>query len=214
VKEEGLPNLKLIGGSALFALLLAVLSGVFGKVAPGALAIRALISALVFAGVVTGLSAVIKKYLPELLELQILKGKGSPKVDIVLEDEYPTTDGAAVFEENPEADEAVASSASDHIENESGGGTAQETEEIHEQKAPEKREPASDSSDEVEELDAIENSDSADEMPSLDRFSESFAPENSTFSPSDEVTQIMGDDVDPKDLAKAVQTILNRDEEG
>ncbi len=223
--EDGMIHWKFAGGCAAVAALLSVTAGLIGKVGAGPLIFRALLSGIVFGVLATGLELVGRKFLPELFSFGETvdnnteggdAGTGS-EVDIVVDDEEPLSffpsddseetgpvtedavievDDADVLEENPLTAESGAS--------EDGGG--QET-------APA-----------AEPRKASGTASSSNGLPNIDDFFGSFedfkegAPGVDSLDSSKartlEAIDSLGEENDPATMAKAIRSMIQKDQEG
>jgi hypothetical protein len=246
-----MPNIKVILWSAGSAAVIALLAGLFGRVAFFDLLLRVLLGGAVFGLFGAGVSLLLMRFVPELFEQQeteeegftVATGEAEEKeapaqqgnnLNIVLDgDEYSYGDIAESTAENEvesgefgEDEEQFVEEVSER-ENQSGleeqrdSDTARSSQvsAVSESKGSEN--PAGASADYQE----FENLADVDTLPDLDEFSDSFESvaaaqdsENESiggggYSSTDSV-DIMGDEQDPATVAKAVRTIIGRDQEG
>jgi len=216
---------KFAGGCAAVAALLSITAGLIGKVGAGPLVFRALLSGIVFGGLATGLEMVGRKFLPELFSSGETvdnntegrdAGTGS-EVDIVVDDEEPLSfvpsddseetgpvtedavievEEADVLEENPLTAETGTS--------EDGGG--QETAPAAE---PQKTSGAASSSNGLPNIDDFSGSfeDFKGGTPGVDSL-------DSGKARTLEAIDSLGGENDPATMAKAIRSMVQKDQEG
>jgi hypothetical protein len=206
------------------AFLLSAVVGALGGVAFGALFLRALVSAAVFAGGAIGVRFLVQKYLPELAESPPSSGGVGGRVDLVVDDEVDDlmghdhddandysvdTDGSeddvdGELEEEPESDgETVGDPGAD--------AETDDVEELDEVPEPDEANlsaedgPAGALLEEVEDVDTAGNS-----LPDLGSYEDSFVSTGDGIADEPGGTSESGDD--PAVMARAIRTVLKRDE--
>jgi len=197
---------KMIAVIATLAFLFSFISGLIGAVGFGIIIIRAIIGAVLFAGIGYGISILLRKFLPELFEVQI-------ESDLVSEENLSQKQEDPV-EEKPQIDISIGSDKEDFamemtaVDN-SGLETNDDSalvDEIKESKSD---------VDEVPEDSLIPSN--IDVLPDMAEFSNSF---NSTedIDGSDSTgavtLDIMGEEQDPELVARALRTMVKKDQEG
>lgn len=205
------------------AALLSVLTGFFSGVTPAMILIRGVVTALLAAGFIVLADWLVKTFLPELSTLD--KGSsseeektpaGGSRVNIVMPDEMPATRNS---DENSrdegmtgaQDDDADAAELKSLDEAGSDNEIAESTESVHNNK-PELSDTASDGAvDTLPNLDSLEihidsaGADAPGEEP-LDNVAEP--------SPSAKGGDVdLGENGDPEIIAKAVKTVLARDQQ-
>lgn len=207
-------------GAGAFAL--SALTGVVARVPFGALALRALASALLFAAVATGAFFLARRFLPELFEsgeAEATQVREGPRVDIVVGEE---SDGEASDVEGLEpAPRSARAGDFGEVEALEGEGLDGEAEELRvetlmpvEAGAP--PQPSGPARPPV-------SFDDLDVLPDLDGFSDSFA--SPTHGSEEEAAAMesaaaprrssgSADGMDPVAIAQAVRTILKKDRKG
>ncbi len=234
-------NWKLAVGAGAAAFLLSVLSGVIGGVGFGAVFLRALLAGLVFAALGMGLEVVVRRFLPELLDVDASPDLGS-RVNIVVEDDddeqlptgraQPLDDGAAESgregstagareESEPEDNwddlENPEESLVQEVQEARGGEETVETSKTQSDPA-EEGETGNDSGDSVStEPPRSVGADELDELPDVGRFAEDFTSDGATQSLQDTGPSSSGsaesNGQDPAMIARALQTMLKRESE-
>jgi hypothetical protein len=193
-------------GSAGFAFLLSFLVGLVSGVGFGSLLLRALLSSLVFALLAVGTEMLFRTLFPELLP-----AANGPAPEASGEDEAQDGDesagqtGAAVditLDDEKELDESGAFVEEIHG---AAPGTADLDEDV----------------EDLEEIETVESVESMDELPSLDGFSDSFesdygdekgtGPSEPVHSPD---VDVLGSTQSADEVAKAVKTMMKRDQKG
>ncbi|WP_394706921.1 hypothetical protein [Marispirochaeta sp.] len=202
-------------GPAGFAFIVSFLVGLISGVGFGSIILRALLSAMIFAGIGMGISLIGKTLFPELVldenntTDQDTDGDGEPEkasggtVDITLEDDEEDNNtvtpqsGGGLFSEDDEFVEEIQSSSSTEPEAVVSGEENGESDE------------------------ALDSFESVDGLPSLDAFSDSFESSwdtdssgGSAASGQEADIDIMGETQNPGEVAKAVKTMMKRDQEG
>ena len=190
------------------AFLLSMLVGIIGGVGFGAILLRALLLGVVFGAASIGMKYAIARFLPELLETSGGdSGAGQARsVDIVVDDDA-TADIYRAAEADDEAATGVEGRGASGATGESGAGVGDEID----------GGVLSDDSDiiveedeeEPEELESAEDEDRTG-LPDVDGFSGSF---NETADESEDFeTSSIDSREDPSIMARAIQTVLKRQE--
>ena len=217
-------RIRFSAGCAVFALIVSLLSGVIAGLPVGTIMVRALIAGVVFFGAGTGVQLAVSRFLPELDEL--LAGSSSPqdqdardangdqrqRVDIVVDDD----DGLESAEFSPYGDASQA--ADDELvkvepdfgrEDQPEAGTdddlvaeAEEVEADVERKTPAHTRDPSDGID----------ADGVDRLPDADGFHDTFEEVEGIDSANGEDGPSRSRNQDPAVMARALQTVLKRDE--
>lgn len=203
-------NWKLLAVAAGGAFLLSLLVGAIGGVGFGTLLLRALLWALIFGGLAAGIEYALKNFLPELLSAGSAENEQPSEggVDITLADENPHARN-----ESPAAgdDAGAADDIDDFMSETAGEDDSADTGTV----ASESR---SDGADEVEELEEVGGpTDSGSELPSFDGVEATFASAEPISAGADSVpssVDVLGSDEDPEVVARAVRTLMNKDQEG
>lgn len=225
-----MPRLKIVVLSAAGAGFLAFISALFGRVSFGAILLRSLFWAGVFGIFSLGLQVLLEKLIPELFESasELAEGpeteeefgsnreaKVGNNLNIVLEDEEPAfavagEDDSGEDSGEEDEDEFIEEIQAVENEDESAQGNAHETD----SGIPNGEEPE----EEVAEIGTVSNVDS---LPNLSDFSDSFDSVSAAQDEADHYSGQSGEDVDllgthhdPATVAKAVRTIIGRDQEG
>lgn len=215
-------NWKIAGFFGAFGFVVSLIAGIFGGVGFGMILLRSLAAGVVFGGLGIGITYAVKRFLPELME----PGGSGPSasdgggIDIVLEAEEPVSNREnAAPSVNDEKDE-------DFIE---------EIEEVRDEDSsdPLLRTGASNDEDLTELEDVSEGIDSLPDIGELaDRFSgsESADADRETtangysggagytgggldsLGSGGKGNNVLGSDVDPQTVAKAIKTIMKKDE--
>jgi len=229
-----MPDKRVVLWSAACAAVLAFISGLFGRVSFGTILLRTFIGAVVFAGLSAGIYILLKQFVPEIFETA-----GSPSdedepsvasessdtssqgsnLNIVIDEEGPSYP-AEEQGEGP-AHESVFSE-NDFIEEirEEGDEGAEVADGPMAAETSRSEKPVSNESDILEDYGDISN---LDTLPDLEEFSDSFesvtgGQEDDSFSEqnhgSDNKVDMLEGQHDPATVAKAVRTIISRDQEG
>ncbi len=246
-----MPNIKVILWSAGSAAVIALVAGLFGRVAFFDLLLRALLGGAAFGLFGAGVSLLLMRFVPELFEQQeteedgftVATGEAEEKespaqqgnnLNIVLDgDEYSygdIADSAAGNEVDSEQfgddEEQFVEEVSD-TDDQSGKAEQWAAEAANASQAPAGPENRAEekTAGASEDYQEFENLADVDTLPDLDEFSDSFesvaAAQDSEdesnggggYSSTDSV-DIMGDEQDPATVAKAVRTIIGRDQKG
>lgn len=214
-------NWRFIAGVAGFGLAVSLITGVFAGVAFGALLVRALIAAVAFGVLGAVAFLIIERYVPELLQVA-----GGSEMD---EGDEEDAEGEGVNIELPEENPHIGRGPDESFDSADQEDFIEEVEELS-------AEP--DDSDDVEDAEPVDSLDgsetpppSADRissedtgvaqtLPDLESLSSSFgsppSPGEGDAEPpkSDKTITVEGEEHDPEELAKAVKTFLNKNEEG
>lgn len=224
---------KFGAGCAAAAFVVSVLFGIFGGVQFGALILRALLGALIFAVLGIGCHRLMKSFLPELFELSREEERGAGEnVDIVIQDAGAETSASDDVRDAESVKpflgrNHVPEAASGEEEAEEAGEFDSLVEEMEEVSAPvaeaavEKKEPK------VKE-EAFSNTENVDDLPDLGEMETSFATPVGEQEEAADVKRLQGTSSggvdalggaggggqDPAHLAKVLQTILKKGNEG
>lgn len=200
---------RIIVISATLAFILSLIFGLFGHVSLGILLIRALSGAVIFAAIGFGSSILLRRYLPELYELQedhSIEIKDGP-----LEAESLHSDSG-----NSDSLSAVGAKIDISIDDEAPA-LAVEVKKESDDDSTVKMEKENDLVDEISEDDKI--SSNIDVLPDMGVFSNSFEGNVDDIvdgaSKTGAVTlDIMGEEQDPELVVRAVRTMVKKDQEG
>ncbi len=211
---------KIIAISAALAFLFSFISGLFGRVSPGIIIFRAFTGAVVFGIMGFGFSILLRKYLPELFELSSNSSAeisddlsrvkndsgvisesddssmGNKVIDISIDDETEKTLLNADSVEN-----------SDKLDDESNDKGDELIDEIVE----------TGNADESDLNSKVP--DNIDVLPDMGAFSNSFentedADSNGSGGTGAATVDIMGEEQAPELVARAIQTMVKKDQEG
>ena len=205
---------KMIAVIASLAFLFSFISGLIGSVGFGIIIIRAIIGSILFAGIGYGISILLRKFLPELFETHAetalvsdenLSQKqenpvdGKPKIDISIGSDKEEFAVEMESVDNPDSDSDLNSETVDEVKSDL-------VDEISESKS------------EVDETAGGNNIPSnIDVLPDMGVFSNSFnsAEDLDSSGSSGNITlDIMGEEQDPELVAKALRTMVKKDQEG
>ncbi len=224
-------NFKIIIGFAAFALFITLVGGMAGAVPIGMVMLRALLGVIAFTGLGAGVSWLIKKYLPDLVEPRSAgaekkeEGDANPgaEVNIVLPEENPhTASGSA------NGGESGATEDEAQLDGSAGGGLddvseRSEVEELNSassdtQAAGEAEVSDMEESPEAAELDGGYNFSRIENMPGFQAMEGNFeiatgGGTRDNAGPSGTIN-VMGQEQDAATTAKAIQTWLKKDQEG
>ncbi len=192
---------KIITVFAGSAFVLSIAAGIAGGVSFLILFLRAVAGGIVFGGLGFLVSFVFRKYLPELFTIngegavqteENGETEGAPNIDIVIDDEQEEVSGA---------EGQYAESQMEPVE-----GEIKMEEEVS-IPVP------------AEDIGEILQSENPDELPNIEAFSDSFnsaeLEQNDGASLTGSVSvDIMGQEEDPGTVAKAIRTIMKKDQEG
>jgi len=211
---------KIIAISAALAFLFSFISGLLGQVSIGVIFFRAVLGAFIFGALGFGISILLRKYLPEIFEIN----SGLPS-----EDKGDLTQIHEPSEISSKADNSVSDRPLIDI------SIGDETEQAVSEKSPDSKSISADENsisgknelvEEVVETGKTEESDdnnqipgNIDALPDMGLFSNSFensvSEDGDNSSSSGAVTlDIMGEEQDPEFVAKAVRTMVKKDQEG
>src|SRR6056297_2299463 len=246
-----MPNIKVILWSAGSAAVIALVAGLFGRVAFFDLLLRVFLGGAAFGLFGAGISLLLMRFVPELFEQQESEEDGftvatseaeekenpaqqGNNLNIVLDgDEYSygdtaesTTGSEAESGQFGEDEEQFGEEVS-NTDDQSALGEQAEADTANSSEAPlsPERSAVEKPSEDSANYQNFENLGDVDTLPDLDEFSDSFQSvaaaqdaENESnggggYSSTDSV-DIMGDEQDPATVAKAVRTIIGRDQEG
>ncbi|MCK5152878.1 MAG: hypothetical protein KAQ93_00845 [Spirochaetales bacterium] len=210
---------KIIIISAALAFLFSFISGLFGRVSFGVLLFRALSGAFVFGAIGFGIAFLFRRYLPELFEL---KSGSDSKIDEDFSQIQQKADVSADLE-NSQADKPVIDISIGDESEEPESELSSENKNIQ----------ANNSNNSGNELvdEIVESGDTAetgendqvpgniDVLPDMGVFSNSFENEedvngNDSSSAGAVTLDIMGEEQDPELVARAVRTMVKKDQEG
>lgn len=194
-------NPKAVVIAGVGAMVIALLAGLIGGVALGTLLLRAVLGGLLFAALAMALQLLVRRYLPELMELS----GGAPDsdvgrhVDMVVDDEVDLLTPV----EEPSSEEE-----SDSIDVEELSGDEEElVEEVSE--VEEGGDNESSIPPKVPDVDLS----SVDKLPDLDGFAGSFQEDGTVeVVDEDDDSVAMPGGQDAQTIAKAIQTVMKRDE--
>lgn len=225
-----MPRLKIVIFSAAVAAVLAFISALFGRVSFGAILLRTLFWAGVFGIFSLGIQLLLEKLIPELFESSSETveepetegefgsneaGEVGNNLNIVLEGEEPAFTAAG---EDDSGEETAEEDENEFIE---------EIQAVDDEDEPERG--AADGTDSgipngggpEEEVAEIGTVSDVDSLPNLSDFSDSFDSVSSVQEEGGQLSGQSGEDVDllgthhdPATVAKAVRTIIGRDQEG
>lgn len=237
-----MPNIKVVIWSAASAAVLAFIAGLFGRVAFLDLILRTLLGGAAFGLFGAGVSMLLMRFVPEIFEIQEgeeeefavsssesgseeAQAQQGSNLNIVLDsDEYSYAgeevetaaggSGASVSADSYGEDEEFVEEVA-----EVGGEDAGQV--SNSQDGESRTQPAVQAGDYEE----FEDLSDVDTLPDLEDFSDSFESvaavqdsESDSYGgggySSDESVDIMGDQQDPATVAKAVRTIISKDQEG
>lgn len=201
-------DLKIIIAFAGSAFILSFFAGLFGGVTLKWIFMRSIAGSVVFAAFGFSLSLILRKFLPEIfsssndanpIDIPMDENEETPgsQVDIVIEDKdaTPYQEGIEEIREIDGDENLVEESASVDPSFVTSGND-------------------SDSDDTVE-----EEGEKSGDLPNIEKFSEVFDEATDNISDSNSLTgsvsvDIMGQEQDPGTVAKAIRTIMNKDQEG
>ena len=204
------------------AFLVAAISAAIGRVGFGALVFRSILGAFVFGAAAVGVESIARKFLPELFTGSTAVGAGDgsveSSVDITLDEENPHG-GEHDVHGNTQDDQADVGQDGREVVNantsiDEGVQVLAEAEEVEELEPIEVS--ASESTDGVENESALP---SFEAVESTFTTAASVIEEQEDDSPtvssrSERNIDILGEEQDPEAVARAVRTLLKRDNEG
>ncbi len=211
-------NWKIPAGFAGFAVLVAFISGAIGGVPFGTILLRAVLSGVIFGSIGYGMLFLFKSRLPELFSLLSPGAKVNPMsegVDIVISDDTEET-----LPPEPSVEE-VADSLLGKIAEDDADTAPPSSDELIEEVEERSIDSVSDSGDqeaseEVAELFSADDEGAVAELETIDetfdKFGNSGGLSDIASSEADTI-EVLGEFQDPKDVAKAVQTMMKRDEQ-
>ncbi|MEW5814185.1 MAG: hypothetical protein AB1798_02155 [Spirochaetota bacterium] len=213
---------KIIIGMTVGAVVLSLLAGIIGGVSFGIILLRAIVGGLAFGLFGLGAGYIIRKFLPELFKTlpdeETTDGSESG-IEIILPDENPhekinTEEAAQEFAPGGQAifSEDELSDSEELIEE------VEERSSIIESRIDKEAEEA----EEMEPLDsdsALAFSDKIDNLPEITAFESSFSSTGEVDSlkssgksaPANDAIDVLGNQMDPKVVARAIQTIMKKD---
>ncbi|TVQ39953.1 MAG: hypothetical protein EA384_05120 [Spirochaetaceae bacterium] len=217
-------RIRFSAGCAVFALIVSLLSGVIAGLPVGTIIVRALIAGMVFFGAGSGLQLAVARFLPELDELFVrnsamqdqdtrdTSGNRRQAVDIVVDDDNgmervefspagdaldAADDGLVDVEPEFESDDQPEAATADDLVAE-----AEEVEADADRKTPVHTRDPSDSID----------ADGVDRLPDGGGFHDAFEEVEGINPANGEDGQPRSRNQDPAVMARALQTVLKRDE--
>ncbi len=195
---------KIIAGIATLAFLFSFIFGLIGAVGFGIIIVRAIIGAVVFAGLGYGISILLRKFLPELFEIN--------SESILMSEENLSQNQEDSVEEKPQIDISIGSDKEDFAM--AAADTSGLKTNVENELVDEITESKSDTNEAAEDDQIPSN---IDVLPDMAVFSNSFNSEDNLDSSgtSGAVTlDIMGEEQDPELVAKALRTMVKKDQEG
>ena len=230
-----MPDKKIVLWSAAFAAILAFISGLFGRVTFAVVLFRTLLSAAAFGVFSFGIAFLLKQFIPELFETAVESAAGGQSagesehadtshsggnLNIVLEGEEPSftieggEDSSGSTQTGDSDNEFIEEIREDDVQETGGSG---------QKSASENTVQSSTSEEPGDILDDYGDISDVDTLPDLEEFSDSFesvaaSQDGDTFSEksrdSDNKVDMLEGQHDPATVAKAVRTIIRRDQEG
>ncbi len=198
-------NWKVVLWSGVGGFLLSFLIGIIGGVLLGALVLRALLWGLLFALLGAVLHYVISRFLPEMLGKSDARQDGSGSIDIVLPEEMPRV-----------APEEVV----DELQSEESEGAAEEVEMIPMAEEVEESEARADELPEEGSFFSSIRDEEADLPEELPDFEGEILPEpprqgsSPAFGSKRVSSRAPADSNDPAEIARAIRTVLKKDQKG
>jgi len=200
-----LKNWKILTGFAVFGFIIALIAGIITGVGFGRIILRSIISGVIFGALGYILLLIIKSRLPEMYSL-IIPESGESEVpsgvDIVISDD---TEGEQVYSADPgkSADDFVEEiEETGDLTNTSASVEAEELDAVEELSGTGDDEP--DDGENLPELDNMENTFDQKDLGSVDGLSD--------ISKDSKTVELMGEYQDPENVARAVQTMMKKDE--
>ena len=209
-----LKDWKMIAIIVGIAFLLSFISGFLGKVSLGVLILRALIGGIVFGFLALGISVLIRRFLPEIFELQ--------QDSVVITDEVHSGESSlpeiAAASGGSQVDISIGENEEENVQRVS---SSEEAGVLEEQSA--------EGTALVEEIEETGGSDSSSEqshvppgldiLPDMGVFSNSFVGDvkegsGSAGKAGSPTLDIMGEEQDPELVVRAVRTMVKKDQEG
>jgi hypothetical protein len=209
--------------------MISLLAGVIGGVSFGTILWRSILGAAGFGALGFGTLYLIEKYLPELTGAEGASEPGSEGVDIVIEDEAmpPRESGAEQEFQGPDLGEIDEESEEGADFVEEVEETVGETENSEEGRENEDYGTSEESTDETTEFIPTDITSDIDTLPDIGELSGSFeGGEGSDMQDYDggstggsgggrsgrsSTVDVLGEEKDPQEIAKAVQTILKKE---
>ncbi|MFW6208142.1 MAG: hypothetical protein ACOC2P_02865 [Spirochaetota bacterium] len=229
-----MPNIKVVIWSAAGAAVIAFIAGLFGRVDFLDLILRTLIGGAAFGLFGAGVSVLLMRFVPEIFEIQEVEEEEFAVASSETKNEGTQAQQGSNLNIVLDGDEySYAGEAGDDLSSEPGREESaldlEEDEEFVEQvaesgqSANEAR--GGESQSQSTDYEEFEDLSDVDTLPDLEDFSDSFesvaAAQDSDGQltggggySSDESVDIMGDQQDPATVAKAVRTIISKDQEG
>ncbi|MCK5672458.1 MAG: hypothetical protein KAH95_03735 [Spirochaetales bacterium] len=206
---------KIIAASGTIAFLFSFISGLFGSVSLGVLFFRAVLGAIIFGVLGFGILILIRRFLPELFELKSgLTGESNEDFSNIENVQSVSTDAE---EPTPEK-QVIDISIGEEVENsEPVLNTENSTVQVDDDSN------SNEIVDEIVESEKTEDSDqipgNIDVLPDMGEFSNSFESaenidSNNSSSAGAVTLDIMGEEQDPELVARAVRTMVKKDQEG
>lgn len=224
-------NFKITGIVAASAALLSLILGLFSQVTPGALFLRALGSGVLFGLLFTCGSWVFRRFLPELFEDLPAEASGDAdegaegaggRLNIVLdgEGEEASPERERAFDSGSRSDEEGAFSGEDRGfgDDDSGEPELEPADEVPEDSGFRPVKLGERLEEEIEEAEAVD--DTGEEIPDIGAFENQFQSGDSGVDTLDSgksggrTIDLLGSEHDPEEAAKAIQTILKKEQEG
>ena len=211
-------NWKFTIGAALFAAVISLVAGIFSGSPFATVLLRVVLSSLALGAISIGVIALISRFLPELLQVSEMPA-AAEGIDILIPEENPHQPVTSEGDETDEAEDllAVDEDNSDTGSTETEDDSEEEVDLLEAVSETDSR--VDDISDGEEALDAEDASPEA--LPDIDRLDVGFETGVDNLEHSAQKTggQAEGFDglaanQDPKVLAKAVRTFMNKDQEG
>jgi len=211
---------KIIAISATLAFLFSFVAGLLGQVSIGVIFFRAIFGSFIFGALGFGISILLRKYLPEIFELN--SGSLSENNEDLSQKQEPS--GLSEKADNIVADKPLIDiSIGDETEQALSGENSDSKSILTDKNSP------SGINELVEEVVETDKTDGSvdniqipgniDALPDVGVFSNSFensvSEDGDNFSSSGAVTlDIMGEEQNPEFVAKAVRTMVKKDQEG
>lgn len=202
---------KIIAISATLAFLFSFISGLLGLVSIGVIFLRAVLGAFIFGAFGFGISILLRKYLPEIFELKSgLSSEDDEDLPQVQEPSELSGEADNIVSDKPVIDISIDDETEQAVSEESSDSNSGKNELVEEVVEMGKTKEFDDNNHIPGNLDAL---------PDMGVFSNSF--ENSvsedgdnSSSPGAGTLDIMGEEQNPEFVAKAVQTMVKKDQEG
>lgn len=200
---------KIIAVCGTLAFLFSFIAGLLGSVSSGVIFFRAILGAVIFGALGYGISILLRKFLPELFELQ-------PGSLGVIDEDFSAPQKFQSVVDNPVVDISIGDKTENPVSEESQEDNSDQVIEISNSSSNELV-------DEIVETDMADENDQVpgniDALPDMGVFSNSFENaediDGDDSSSSGAVTlDIMGEEQDPELVAKALRTMVKKDQEG